>query len=206
MLADMNDLQNMIGPSGFPPDLVSQASDRGRAFISARRTEVMSELTGPAPAWPAGALPFGPEFTLRASFTAPWGRAVPQRPAETGTATLELSVDGQAAGPFTSLGAYAVTNLPPSPRARYPGIVITAVSGSATWRLTLTLDPMTFGTGVQPVDQFQVRAQLSLIEAGRPARNRNLGNLGELRLDEAVAAEGGTLRGSVTLKGAAFAP
>jgi hypothetical protein len=119
-----------------------------------------------------------------------------------GTARVNMQFGGRDVS-FTAVGAYALTNLPPSARATYPGVVLTAVSGTTTWRVTLSIDPLLFGVGTVSVDQYQGRAQVSLLEDGKPARNQNLLNRGELQLDEANASEGGVLRGSFTLPGIA---
>lgn len=203
MLADAEGWQKQIQPlSVIAPAIRDQASQRMRRFLARRRADVTAELlSGSVPVWPVPpASPQGPDVPVKVTgtFTAPWGAAVPANPLEVGVAQLQIQLDGQPVT-ITSAGAYALTNTLPNARAGYPGVVLTGISGTRTWRITLLFDPLVFGVGPMQIDQFEARVGVGIIDNGAPQRTRNLGNRGEVRLEQASAVEGGVLRGSFTL-------
>jgi hypothetical protein len=214
-ISDFATMQRSLVPqSTLRPGTVRAATAAAEAFIKARRGVVEAELPAPGPDWPspvAGTAATPPNLTITGSFTAPWGAAVPANPLASGRGSFELQVAGKPQVNFSQVGAYALTldesgPRPATIRTRYQQVALTAQAGDQIWQLLLTIDPFLVASGarVLPVDHYAVWAILVAKDGAAAPRTRLWGNVGELRLDEAATREGGTLRGSFTLRGLAF--
>jgi hypothetical protein len=211
--ADMSTLQKTLLPmSHLQAKTVETASASILTFVKTRRAEVLAELTSPGPAWPAEATPPTPvPMTLSGSFSAPWSTDAPIDPLSGGTSQFEVAVGGKPIGRFVQSGAFSTTHkqgdaaLIAPLREKYHYVVLTGRIGAEVWQVSFTIDPFRLvGPGVQPVDHYSAWALVVQVPQGRGPRVRLFGNVGELRLEQADARAGGTLRGTFTLRG--FAP
>lgn len=149
-------------------------------------------------------------MTMTGSFTAPWGASAPVDPFSVGSAQLTLQLGGKALPKFDQVGGYATTHKQgdASPlariRERYQFVTLTARTGSTLWQVSLTIDPFLFESSPRQlsIDHYSAWALVTIVDNGLP-RTRIFGVVGELRLDEAVAKAGGTLRGTFTIRGIA---
>jgi spore coat protein H len=212
LLADMAAMQKTLRPlSGLLPATIENASNRVATFVNARRAQVEAELTSPGPSWPAAAAfptSFAP-IALTGSFTAPWGPDTPADPFSRGSGQLAVEVAGKPGAAIEQTGASASTHKQgdPSPlallREKYHTVTLTARAGTQVWVVGLTIDPylLESGRSVLPIDHFAVWAIVVGVDGAAPPRLGLFGNVGELRLDEAAAKEGGVLKGTFTIKG-----
>lgn len=213
MVADMAALQKILQPqSTLLPATVRTASESIELFIKHRRAGVEAELADPNLTWPieAVSLPTPVAMTMTGSFTAPWGASAPVDPFSAGSAQMTLQVGGKTLAKFDQTGGYATTHKQGDAtplaqiRERYQLVNLAARSGSTLWLVSLTIDPFLFESSANKlaIDHYSTWALVTVVENGRP-RTRIFGVVGELRLDEAVARAGGTLRGTFTLRGIA---
>jgi hypothetical protein len=203
MLADVVELQQVALPfSALTPGMVDSASQRIRTFVEFRRAEVEAELNGPVPQWPATPPPATPQLpmTITGTFTAPWLEAAPESAAGTGAVELVVRMDGVEGEPADSASAFVTTLAPPNSRAGYHSLVLMTHSQGRSWRLVFTIDPYLFAAGRMPVDHFGVRTAVRLTEGDAPSRNRMLGVVGELLIDETGAEPGTAMRGSFSIR------
>jgi hypothetical protein len=210
LLDEMRTRQGALQPhSNFRPETVRNASARIETFIKARRAEVEAELAGPAPAWPpdptVSATPT--PVVVTGSFKAPWSKTTPANPFAGGSATINVEAAGQANVKFAQTAAFAVTydQADPTPaplREKYQSVTLVGATDRGFWSVTLIIDPLRFesGPGPLPVDGFNVWAIVVTQDGAGAPRLGIFGNVGELRLEETAARDGGQISGTFTIR------
>ena len=184
------------------------------AFIRERRAEVEAELNQPAATWPQLAAPTPEEppteMELVGSFRAEMVDDAPENLFQSGTARLEVRIDGQEQERmFVDLGAYARQENTEFIRPGYPFVHLVAQdeSGKTTWHLQFYLDPIRIAVAKEslPVDHFCVWAMVIQGDPDSPeAQRRTFGVTGTFDIKQFDNKIGGTVAGEFQLTTEAF--
>jgi spore coat protein CotH len=187
-----------------------RAMNNTRNFIRTRREKVLKEFEE----WPVAVptTPRKPMYTVdvgtaRGTFSTEWHDKAPDKPVETGTAKIELELDGKVIK-FEKLGVQGGPNRMPfgggmfgraEPQA---GFVFTGIRSpdSETLTLTLWVDRKTFADGAGK--SIPLQGMLVVGKGGfnffNPSANRSL--TGELKLTKVGTTDGDSLAGEIDLK------
>jgi spore coat protein CotH len=202
---------------------VAAAHTQIRMFIEKRRQEVQAELDAPPREFrewkPSPATPAAPAKMMEVSGTF---STLMQGPItdelssvvrfDTGTASVEFTVDGTKRRPFERYGVVAHQKQVWAWWKDHPGIGMVAAdpSGKLEWRISLMLDPHQARSGVTNLSVDTIAVKAALIQGPPGATNRQWrvprNVTGTVDLEAFDLKIGGKVSGSFRLNTTAFDP
>jgi spore coat protein CotH len=205
ILAELDRLVALAEPElhSIQKEAFSQAVESTREFIKGRRAEIMEEIKDGAikidtpPAKPMRMIAVG---TGKATFQAEWTQENNTTKVDSGTATMELEVDGEVIE-FTKVGTTAEPAIPfgpPQPGERQPTVVLLGESTEDKKQIRLTLIFANDAFADSKGESIPVQA-FAMLGGQFDFANMRMGS-GEAKLTEADRKPGSKVIGEVKIK------